>query len=420
MTPRAVPAIVLALALAGSGAAAPAWATPPPGDVGRTAGTDPVGAVAPVGDPMPASAAIGAGAVALDPANFRLQAGPYSDLIDDLEIHLPVVDVPTVVADSNRVTSACTANAANLVASFCWDVADDIAPYWFPQGITTSADADASGSWQGATAILVSWYDNGSDGVNRGIRVSFIDYSRPTAPAYRHVLLVEPYRRTDGRASFRPIDIHAGGILWYGHHLYVADTDAGLRVFDLRHIWRTATSDNRAVGWQPDGTYQAFGYTYALPQAFTYTQSTVGGQAELTFSFTALDRTSAPPSVVVGEFDYFGGGTRLVRYPIDPVSRMLVADGDGYVRATQAHDVSVARMQGATSINGRYVISISDSILGRGELATFRPGAAVTKYANVLPPGPEDLSYWAARDQLWSLTELPGSRAVFAVRASTY
>ena len=39
---------------------------------------------------------------------------------------------------------------------------------------------------------------------------------------------------------------------------------------------------------------------------------------------------------------------------------------------------------------------------------------------DTLPIGPEDLSYWASRDQLWSATEYAGSRSVFAIRASAY
>lgn len=65
-------------------------------------------------------------------------------------------------------------------------------PYWYPQGITTSADAYESGAYKGDTVILVNWYDDGSDGIDRGVRVSFVDYSTPSAPTYRHVLLVEP------------------------------------------------------------------------------------------------------------------------------------------------------------------------------------------------------------------------------------
>ena len=37
-----------------------------------------------------------------------------------------------------------------------------------------------------------------------------------------------------------------------------------------------------------------------------------------------------------------------------------------------------------------------------------------------LPVGPEDISYWPSRDQLWSLSEYPGRRYVFAMRRERF
>ena len=36
--------------------------------------------------------------------------------------------------------------------------------------------------------------------------------------------------------------LHGGGIAWYGNLLYVVDTDDGLRVFDLKHIYQVDDS----------------------------------------------------------------------------------------------------------------------------------------------------------------------------------
>ncbi|GLI02485.1 hypothetical protein [Phytohabitans aurantiacus] len=359
-------------------------------------------------------------ATALTASNFRLQASAYSSLIDDLDAALPNVSVPAVLADANREAEACAPTVSNRVASFCWDPGDNGVTYWYPQGITTTADALGAGTYEGATAILVSWYDDGTSGIERGVRVSFVDYSTPSAPVYRHVLLVEPYTRTDGKASFRAVNVHAGGIFWYGHYLYVASTSQGFRVFDMRHLWQTSTANGAAIGLQSDGTYQAFGYKYVLPQALTYTRSTAGGYAALRFSFASLDRTSTPDSVIVGEWDGGGAGTRLVRFPIDASTRMLTASSDGLVRGSQAYDMSIASMQGGTAIRGKYYLSVSDSDTGRGEVKTYTPGGSVTTYTNHLPIGPEDVSYWEARDQLWSLTEYPNTRSIYAIRASAY
>jgi hypothetical protein len=97
---------------------------------------------------------------------------------------------------------------------------------WYPQGITTSADASADGQDEGKTVIRTSWYYSGS-GDNKGVRVSFVDYANPSAPRYRHVLLVEPYTDATGNPNFRAVPMPAGGIVWYGHYLYVADTWGG-------------------------------------------------------------------------------------------------------------------------------------------------------------------------------------------------
>ena len=39
-----------------------------------------------------------------------------------------------------------------------------------------------------------------------------------------------------GGRTVKPIKSHAGGIAWYKHYLYVAETHVGLRVFDMRYI----------------------------------------------------------------------------------------------------------------------------------------------------------------------------------------
>ncbi|WP_020573878.1 hypothetical protein [Actinopolymorpha alba] len=366
--------------------------------------------------PVPAADA----ASTLNAANFRLTKSAYSGLIHDLDAALPNVSVPDVVADANRTASRCSPGAAVLVVAFCWNSGDAATTAWYPQAITTSADAYAAGTYEGARVIMTSWYDAADDGIDKGVRVSFVDWSNTSAPVYRHTLLVEPYTRSDGKASFRSVNIHAGGMFWYGYYLYVADTNIGFRVFDLRHIWRVTTGDSTKIGLQADGSYQAFGYKYVLPQAFRDTRSTAGGYPHLRFSFAALDRTSTPDSVVVGEYGYPGTGTRLVRFPLDYTTRLLRASSDGLTPGTEAYDMSVTSMQGATAINGKFYLSTSDGDSNKGDLATFRPGGSVAMHYDTLPIGPEDVSYWGDRDQLWSLTEHPNQRSVFAIRASAY
>jgi hypothetical protein len=101
-----------------------------------------------------------------------------------------------------------------------------------------------------------------------------------------------------------------------------------------------------------------------------------------------------------------------VRFEIDYTNRMLKTSSDGYARAVEAYDVSVTSMQGATAINGKFYLSTSDGSGNPGDLATFLPGGSVVMHYDTLPIGPEDVSYWGPKDQLWSVTEYPGSRSV--------
>jgi 2-polyprenyl-6-methoxyphenol hydroxylase-like FAD-dependent oxidoreductase len=359
-----------------------------------------------------------AGPQPLAAENFRLQASGYNPVITDLDAVLPKVSVAAVVESANRTGAACRPHP-NAVAAFCWESGDHATTEWYPQGVTTSADASADGQYEGKTVILTSWYYRGP-GVNKGVRVSFVDYANPSAPRYRHVLLVEPYTDAPGNPNFRTVPVHAGGIVWYGHYLYVADTWGGFRVFDTRHIWRVSTGDKSKIGRQSDGSYHAHDYAYALPQALTFAASTTGGYADLRYSAVSLDRTSSPQSVVVPEYDADAAGTRVVRYPIDESTLLLKPSDDGYVHGSEAYQVDIPSMQGATAIGGTFYVTSSRGASTQGSVYTFSKTSGPTAHTGALPPGPEDLSSWQSKDQLWTLAEHPGSRSVLAVKASSF
>jgi hypothetical protein len=171
--------------------------------------------------------------------HFRLQVRDYNPVIADLDAVLSKASVATVVESANRTGASCSPHP-NAVAAFCWQSGDDSTTAWYPQGITTSVDASPDGEYEGKTVVLTSWYYRGS-GTNKGGRVSFVNYAHPSAPPYRHVLLVEPYTDATGHPNFRAVPVHAGGMFWYGYYLYVADTWGGFRVFDTRHIWQVST-----------------------------------------------------------------------------------------------------------------------------------------------------------------------------------
>jgi hypothetical protein len=370
------------------------------------------------GEAGPSSAAAVAAPVQLRAANFHLKMSEHNPVIADLDALLPKASVSAVVDSANRRGRSCRPHP-NAVASFCWQRGDDSTTEWFPQGITTSADASADGKYEGKTVVLTSWYYKGS-GDNKGVRASFVDYANPSEPPYRHVLLVEPYRDGAGKPNFRAVPVHAGGIVWYGRYLYVADTWGGFRVFDTRHVWKVSTGDKSNIGRQPDGSYHAHDYAYALPQAFAFVASTAGGYPALRYSAVSLDRTSSPQNVIVPEWDSDGAGTRVVRYPIDQTTWLLKPSDDGYVHGSEAYRVDIPSMQGATAIAGKFHVTSSRGAGTQGVIYTFTGTSGPSAHPRALPPGPEDLSYWAAKDQLWTLAEHPGNRSVLAVRGSSF
>lgn len=376
----------------------------------------------------------------LSPAGFQLRRRDYADLnhtgtssgsyataIAQLDAALPNVSVQHVLDDGNHSAIRITATeGAGLVTNFAAGFKfpgsattdDNGTAEWIPQGITTSSDALTDGVYEERKAVLVSWYSTGVDG-EKGVRVSFVNRTDPLNPVYRHVLLVEPYV-ANGVTTFRAVNIHAGGIAWYGKHLYVADTDYGMRVFDMGKLWQVATTNaGSQIGRAADGSYYAAGYRYVLPQVLAYDQV---GSTDLRFSFVSLDRSTTPDSLLIGEYANPGAGTRLARWSINSADRELVyaAGSTTLATATWAYQVDVTSMQGALSVGGRYFLSTSDGEANEGDLATWRPGGSVVMNYDSLPIGPEDLTYRSSTDELWTVTEYAGRRMAISVKAGAF
>lgn len=176
-----------------------------------------------------------------------------------LEKTHPKASVGDVIASANRsvrpLGSAPALRAVkNLQGGFRWNTGDDDVSYWYSK--------------------------NG-----KGARISFVIADKLSTAKYRHVLLVD--------RNLKPITTHAGGIAWYGHYLYIAETHVGRRVFDLQHILKASVE----------------GYAYALPQAGTFRTA-----SELTFSFVSVDRATA--SLLTGEYIAGKAGGRLAQWPL--------------------------------------------------------------------------------------------------------
>ncbi|MEV5825855.1 hypothetical protein AB0L25_09785 [Spirillospora sp. NPDC052242] len=306
--------------------------------------------------------------------------------------------------------------------AYCFDRKDSRTKTWVPQGVTTVSDAVADENWNGDRPMLVSWHGGES------VRVTFVD---PDRRAYRHVLLVRPVMK-DGRATFGDIDVHAGGIAWFGDKLYVADTTRGFRVFDMTRIYDLGASRSGStkrpgrVGLH-GGTYYGHGHRYVLPQTATWRY--VGGRAPsngcrgegpLRTSWTAVDRTSWPPALIAGEYC-------KAERPRGRVATWPLRDGTGPVSSGGvAHANWVAPMpddqiQGAVRTNGYWWFTRGRGRDTRGEMLVTRTGlfggwAPVTRHT--ISYGPEDLSCHRGANRIWTVAEYAGRRALWGLPAS--
>jgi hypothetical protein len=154
----------------------------------------------------------------------------------------------------------------------------------------------------------------------------------------------------------------------------------------------------------------AAGYKYVLPQVSAYRHSAGGN---LVFSFVSVDRGSSPPSLLTGEYRKGKPGARVVRWPLDPASDRLAG---GEVHANGAFVLPQTNVQGALSAGGRLFLSTSAGANTNGTLYTALPGQP--SHPHRWGVGPEDLLYSPLSTRIYSLTEHPGKRAVFAVPAA--
>ncbi|AXT84866.1 hypothetical protein C6I20_06445 [Aeromicrobium sp. A1-2] len=343
-------------------------------------------------------------------AAYRLVAAvPRQRLADRFFRRFKRVGLGGVLADLNRTGSLADVPGEAPVTGMAWRADDQSTKRWFPQGITTSADAygaePSGGMFEGRNVVMVSWYGHGWWGwLTLGARISVIDWT-DEAPKYRHVLLADP-QRVGWIHRLRPVRVHAGGIVWYGEHLFVAGSSQGIRVFRLDDIVRVR---NRL---------RTKGYRYVLPQHTVYHAEQDEGSGRMTYSFMSLDR-AGEDHLVAGEYGRKDGSHRLIRYPIDRDTQLLRTDDRGWSVPTDLHDRQIARMQGAVIADGTWFVTSSNGEDVPGDLWAGQPGQ-YTRHRHVLPTGPEDITYLPQRRQLWSLTEWPGRRWVYAMDADRW
>ncbi len=318
-----------------------------------------------------------------------------------------------VLSDLNRSATVVRVPAPAAHWGFRWADEDAQSRRWWPQGITTSADHDESEEYDGRRVLMTSWYSKELAGLHKGSRISVVDLD---GLRYRHVLLVDAFRRDDGTVDVRPLKVHAGGLVWHGEHLHVAGTARGICTFHLGDIMRVGSLGDRGRLGLGAGS---LGYRYVLPVRFTYDAFADDGHERLRYSFLSLARRSPEAGLVAGEYGRGGRTTRLVDFAIDPSTSLLRVSGEGTARPLSVPASGVEGMQGATVVDGRWYVTASAGRYLRGSLYVGRPGA-LRRRARVLPIGVEDIAYWPSRDELWSLSEYPGRRFVFAMNRSRF
>ena len=291
-----------------------------------------------------------------------------------------------------------------------WESGDCSVSYWIPQGL-------AGGGSGGLTIRVVGWhYDEekvsadsnpAADESNKdkGVRISFID-STDTSQAlkYRHVLLVEP---DSGDRGFKPVKNHVGGLVWLWPYLYVADTNKGMRVFDLRKILKVDTSDCDRYAGRHNNKYCAYGYGYVLPQVNAYFYpGEMNDSCKPKFSFIGLENVNGKKSILSGEYIKNGNNGRLVRWPVGDGGK-LQTDDRNIVQASHAWYAGSPNLQGGLTYTNGKTYFLLNSTKGSGTLYVGVEGTKTKSYISTsgqwayMPEG----MYLTSSDNIWVSTE---------------
>ena len=316
----------------------------------------------------------------------------------------------------------------HAVSGFRFNSGDEKVSYWYPQGISGTWDAtmDRRVGCNGMTreAMLVSWYHKTSGRPTKGARVSLMDTTYPESVRYRHMLLVEPYNDTETGPNYRPVwsekdndednALHAGGIVWWGDLLYVADTYGGLRVFDLASIMRIHDSDKSEIGVSGKG-FSAHGYKFIVPEIARYKLDEAS--CPVRFSFVSLDRSSDPPALVTGEYKEDSLDGRILVWSLDPATGFIDVPTSGPIRPEATYVGGHSKMQGATRYDGLFYISSSRQNGKFGTLYRTNLGH-VSSTDTEWVYGAEDLYITRGKHLIWTVAEHPGYRDVLGIPMS--
>lgn len=328
------------------------------------------------------------------------------------------VGLAAVLGDLDRRARRGFAPGLAARQALTWDREDRRTTRWWPQGVSTSAEASEGERVAGRRLMAVSWYAKPVDGDGgQGVRVSFLDLD---TRRYRHVLLVTTALGPDGVVRLEPLRVHAGGLVWCGPWLYVAATGRGFMTCHVDDVLRVpdgrASGDDSRLGVEGERV-SSYGYRYLLPVRFDHRAGADAGHERLRYSCLSLDRGVAPPQLVVGEYGRGDRTRRLARFALDRDTLLPSVGEDGRARPVFLDERGVRGTQGAVIGRGEWFLNVSHGTGVPGSVYVGRPGAWHRRRW-AAPMGPEDLSYWPSTDSLWSVTEHPGRRWVFAMSRS--
>jgi len=422
-----------------------------------------IGTAATIAAPAHASDAVSTSGMALTFddhtfSNFTPAATPtFASVISGLQTVLPTVSLTAIGLTIGAESSFD--DGVSSTTETCWNSDDNTAQEWIPQGITTTSDATGTSPNASAGRIIASWYDGCSLGdpevdyalphqgctslaavtadreADKGVRIAI--YSRATR-SYYFALLVQPYINDAGHASYGAVRVHAGGIALYGNLLYVADTPHGFRVFDTRKFLSLNSSqdpdikvdrtDKRQVG-RHDGTFYAYSYHYVLPQVGRWSQTgngspdhTCDGTGPMKFAYASIDRSTSPPSLMAGEYCLPANESnpetvgRFARWRLS--STTSPASGLASGTPFDAYREPYNHIQGgATRGNTVYFNTSDGTSMGKLHKLTLVGGDLVWSEDRWVPAGPEDLSYDANANVIYSQTEYWDGREIYSMPA---
>lgn len=352
----------------------------------------------------------------LDPSFLRLRREVDPSGVDALTALTHRVGLPGVLADLNRDAHRVRMprlRGRAVHEAYAWDAFDNADPRWWPQGITTSADA-ADAELAGRRIVLASWYSKKIAEGTHGSRITVLDLD---ARRYRHVLLVAPTYR-DGDLRLAPLKVHAGGIAWCGRYLHVAATGRGFATCHLDDIVRipdeVGLTDRTRLGASRAGV-ASFGHRYVLPVREWHRGETVGDGARLRYSFLSTAHGPGGPSLIAGEYGRGTQSTRVARYALEPGTWDLRTDAAGVAHPVALHEVGLQRMQGVAVAGDDWYVTTSNGPVWPGTVHAGRPGTLRARHL-ATPIGPEDIVHWPGREELWSVSEHPWRRWVFGMR----